>query len=58
MIRLILVFLFTFLIVTFSIQAFRSLTGAEKWEFTKILVYGTIISMVTVTILTAIVIIF
>jgi hypothetical protein len=58
MIRMLLVFLVTFLIVTFSIQGFRALTGREKWEFTKILFYGIILSMVTVTILAAIVIIF
>ena len=58
MIRLFLVFLVTFLIVTFSIQGFRALTGLEKWEFTKILFYGIIVSMVTVTILAAIVIMF
>jgi hypothetical protein len=58
MIRMLLVFLVTFLIVTFSIQGFRALTGREKWEFTKILAYGIILSMVTVTILIAIVILF
>ena len=58
MIRLFLVFLVTFLIVTFSIQGFRALTGLEKWEFTKILFYGIVVSLVTVTILAAIVIMF
>jgi hypothetical protein len=58
MIRMLLVFLVTFIIVTFSIQGFRALTGREKWEFTKILFYGIILSLVTVTILIAIVLIF
>jgi hypothetical protein len=58
MIRMLLVFLVTFLIVTFSIEGFRALTGREKWEFTKILAYGIILSLVTVTILTSIVILF
>jgi hypothetical protein len=58
MIQMLLVFLVTLLIVTFSIQGFRALTGSEKWEFTKILFYGIILSLVTVTILAAIVLIF
>jgi len=58
MIRLLAVFLVTFLIVTFSIQGFRALSGAEKWQFTKIAFYGIIVSAVSMTILTAIYIIF
>lgn len=58
MIRAFLAFFVIFAIVTFSITAFRALTGKEKWQFTKILAYGIILSMVTATILAAIVIIF
>lgn len=58
MIRLLFVFLVTFLIVTFSIQGFRALSGAEKWQFTKIALYGIILSMITTAILTAIYVIF
>jgi hypothetical protein len=58
MIHMLLVFLVTLLIVALSIHKFSSLTRIEKWEFTKILFYGIILSLVTATILAAIVLIF
>ena len=58
MIHMLLVFLITLLIVALSIHKFSSLTRIEKWEFTKILFYGIILSLVTATILAAIVLIF
>ena len=58
MIKLLVSFLITFLIVTFGITLFRNLSGAEKWAFTKTLFYGIIVSVVSVVILTTIVILF
>jgi hypothetical protein len=58
MIQILLVFLVTLLIVALSIHKFSSLTRIEKWEFTKILCYGIILSLVTATILAVIVLLF
>ena len=58
MIRMIGVFFFVFIVVTLGNMFWSMMTGKEKWLFTKNLFRGIIISMVTVTILTAIVMFF
>ena len=58
MIRAFFAYFVLFVLVTFCINAFRAASGKERWEFTKILTYGIILSMVTATILVGIVIIF
>lgn len=58
MIRMLLVFFLVFALVSGSIMFWNAMTGREKWQFTKTVFYGIIISMVTVTILTAIVVLF
>lgn len=58
MIRMLLVFFLVFALVSGSIMLWNAMSGKEKWEFTKILFRGIIISMVTVTILTGIVVFF
>ena len=58
MIRMLLVFFLVFALVSGSIMLWNAMTGREKWQFTKTVFYGIIVSMVTVTILTAIVMFF
>jgi hypothetical protein len=41
-----------------GISAFRTLTGKEKWELTKIVVYATICAVLTLLVLVGIVILF
>lgn len=58
MIKAFSVFAFIFSILVFIQLGWKVLTHQEKWEFTKILFRGIIVSMVTVTILAGIVILF
>lgn len=58
MIRMLLIFIIVFLLVSGSQMLWSAMSGKEKWQFTKILFRGIIVSMVTVTILAAIVIFF
>ena len=53
-------FLFVLLVGAFwiGISAFRTLTGKEKWELTKIVVYATICAVLTLLVLIGIVILF
>ncbi len=58
MIRAISVFAFVFSFLVFAQLLWKVLTKQEKWEFTKILFRGIIISMVTLAIMFAIVVFF
>ena len=58
MIRLILVFLFIFMVVTFSINTFRTATNKDRWEFTKTAFYGIMVSTITIVVMSLIVILF
>jgi hypothetical protein len=58
MIRAISVFAFVFSFLVFAQLLWKVLTKQEKWEFTKILFCSIIISMVTVAIMFAIVVLF
>jgi hypothetical protein len=58
MIQMLLVFLVILLILTFGIREFKSLTNSEKWEFTKLIFRGIILSAVAVAIVFLIVILF
>jgi hypothetical protein len=48
MIRIILAFLFVFGLFYFGIDAFRHLTGREKWDLTKLIGYSLICAVLTV----------
>ena len=58
MIKIILAFLVVFGLFFFGIKAFRELTKKEKWELTKYITYSTICSVLAVSLLMAIVILF
>lgn len=58
MIRLYLVFFVLFAVFYFGIPAFRKLTGKEKWDLTKTLVYSIICSLLAVVTMMAIVVLF
>lgn len=58
MIRMLFVFLLTFVLITGLQIGWNMLTKSEKWQCTKILFRGIILSMVTVIVLTTIVILF
>lgn len=58
MIRMFIIFLVTFFLVSGGISAFRAMTGLEKWEFTKILAYGIMVSGISILILSIIVLLF
>jgi hypothetical protein len=45
-------------VIGVGITAFRSLSGAEKWELTKIVAYATICSLVAVVLLGILVVLF
>ena len=58
MIRAISVFAFIFFFLVFAQLLWKVMTKQDKWEFTKILFRGIIISMVTIAIMFAIVVFF
>lgn len=58
MIRMFIIFLITFFLVSGGISVFRAMTGREKWEFTKILAYGIMVSGISILILVTIVVLF
>jgi hypothetical protein len=58
MIRVVLIWLMLSVAVGVGITAFRSLTGSEKWELTKIVAYATICSLVAVVLLGILVVLF
>lgn len=58
MIRIIIAFLFIFGMFYFGIDAFRHMTGREKWDLTKTVTYSIICTVLTVITLSIIVIAF
>jgi hypothetical protein len=58
MIRIFLIFLLITAAFWFGIAAFRKTTGREKWQLTKIALYSILYSVLAVTVLTSIVILF
>lgn len=56
--RIILAFLVVFGLYYFDIDAWRHLTGLEKWNLTKLVAYSTICALLTVATLALIVITF
>ena len=58
MIRVILAFLFVFGMFYFGIDAYRHLTGREKWALTKLVAYSLVCAVLTVITLAVIVITF
>jgi len=58
MIRVILIWLMLSVAVGAGITAFRSLSGSEKWELTKIVAYATMCSLVAVVLLGILVVLF
>ena len=58
MIRIILAFLFVFGLFYFGIDAFRQMTGREKWDLTKLVSYSVMCAVLTVVALVLFVIAF
>lgn len=58
MIRIILAFLFVFGLFYFGIDAFRKLTGREKWDLTKLVTYSIMCAVLTTVVLALFVITF
>lgn len=58
MIRLWLTFIVFAILIHASITAWRSLSGLEKWSLTKTIGYSIIVSLLAVTVMTLIVILF
>jgi len=58
MIRLIIAFFILTVLIGVGINQFRSMNGKEKWELTKIAAYATMCSLLSITLLTALVVLF
>jgi hypothetical protein len=58
MIGLILAFIILTVLISIGISQFRGLNGQEKWQLTKILAYATMCSLLSITLLTALVVLF
>lgn len=58
MIRMLILFVALTLCITVASTVWQTMTGTEKWQFTKNLVRGIIISGIAVFIMTAIYILF
>jgi hypothetical protein len=58
MIRVILAWAILSALIAFLITMFRSLSGKQKWQLTKVVSYATICSLIAVAILVGIVVIF
>ena len=58
MIRVWLSFFFIAGIIHFGIQAWREMTGKERWSLTKSLGYSIIVALLAVLVMTVIVILF
>jgi hypothetical protein len=58
MIKIILGFVLVFGAFFVGIQAFRSLTGKEKWQLTKLLAYSIMCALLATVALTAFVLVF
>ena len=58
MIRLWLAFIILAALIHFGIQAWQTMTGKDRWVLTKSLGYSIIVSLLTLMIMVAIVVIF
>ena len=58
MIRILLFFILVFASFYYGIDAYRKLTNKERWTLTKLAGYSIICSVLSVTVLTVIVILF
>lgn len=58
MIRIILAFLFVFGMFYFGIDAFRNMTGREKWNLTKLVTYSIMCAVLTTVVLALFVMVF
>lgn len=58
MIKMIMTFIFLFIIFYTGIEIFRKLTGKEKWEIAKTFSYSVAISLFVIVFLVGIVILF
>ena len=58
MIRIWLSFFFIALIVHFGVQAWRDMSGKERWSLTKSLGYSIIIALLAVLVMTVFVVLF
>ena len=58
MFRLVLVFVILAVLIHFGIIGWRSMTGKERWSLTKTLSYSIIVSLLAITVMTLIVILF
>jgi hypothetical protein len=58
MIRLWLAFAIMAVLIHFGITAWRNMTGKERWTLTKSAVYSIIVSLLALTVLTVIVVVF
>jgi F0F1-type ATP synthase membrane subunit a len=58
MIKMLLTFIFLFIILYTGIDIFRKLTGKEKWKVAKTAIYSVTIALLVVVFLTIIVVLF
>jgi len=58
MVKIVLAFLFVFIVFFLGIHAVRSLTGQEQWALTKLVAYSIVCAVLTVAALTIIVLTF
>ncbi len=58
MIKMLMTFIFLFIIFYTGIEIFRKMTGKEKWEIAKTVSYSLAISLVVVMFLVGIVVLF
>jgi hypothetical protein len=58
MIKIILAFLFVFVIFFFGINTVRVMSGKEKWALTKLVAFSIICAMLTLTALVGLVVLF
>lgn len=58
MIRVLLAFIFVFVLIFFGIKAVRDMTGKEMWSLTKLLTYSLVCAILTIATLISIVVIF
>ncbi len=58
MIRLLLVFFIFSVLINLSIIAWRALSGKEKWSMVKTILYSVLVSLLAVSVMAVIVILF
>ena len=58
MIRVLLAFIFVFVLIFFGIKAVRDMTGKEMWSLTKLLTYSAVCAILTLVFLISLVVLF